>query len=194
MRKRLNRQAMIDAAVAYADERGLDALTLSALARHLGVATPSLYVHVPGGLGELHAALCVRGLVDIADRCRRAATGRAGADALRALAHAQRRYAHDHPALYAATSFAVDHYRDADVRHAADEAAAVAMDVLASSTLEGQARVHAARGIRSAVQGFCALETAGVLALDVSADDSFEWLVDALITKIVSAATPNHAS
>ncbi|GII78942.1 transcriptional regulator [Sphaerisporangium rufum] len=193
MRRRLNRQAVIEAAIAYADEHGLDALTVSALARHLGMAPPSLYAHVPGGLRELRAAICVRGLLDIADRCRRAATGRAGADALRALAHAQRAYARDHPARYAATAFGVDHYQDDDVRRAADEAAAVAADILATCAPDGPARLHAARGIRSAVQGFCALEAAGVFALAVPADDSFAWLVDALVARIVPAAVPGRA-
>ena len=186
MRKRLTRQTTIDGAIAYADEHGIDALSISALARHLGVAAPSLYVHLPGGLRDLRIALSVKGHRDLADRCRRAATGRSGADALRALAHAQRAYAQEHPALYAATSFAVDGYDD-EVRVAADEAAAVTADVLAVGSLTGAARVHAARGIRSAVQGFCALESAGLFALRVSVDESFAWLVDALVTKTMEA-------
>ncbi|MFC4530238.1 TetR/AcrR family transcriptional regulator [Sphaerisporangium dianthi] len=187
MRKRLTRQAIIEAATAYADQHGLDALTLSALARHLDVAAPSLYVHLPGGLRELRASLCVRGHRDIAERCRRAATGRSGAEALHALAHAQRRYAHEHPGLYAATSLVVDGYRDDEVRRAADEAAAVVADVLAAGPDGGEALVHAVRGLRSAVQGFCALEASGVFALDVSADESFAWLVEAVVARVVRA-------
>lgn len=187
MRKRLTRQTTIDGAIAYADEHGIDALSISALARHLGVAAPSLYVHLPGGLRDLRIALSVKGHRDLADRCRRAATGRSGADALRALAHAQRAYAREHPALYAATTFAVDGYDDDEVRLAADEEAAVATDILAVASLSGAARVHAARGIRSAVQGFCALEAAGLFALRVSVDESFAWLVDALVTKTMEA-------
>ncbi|MBB5818816.1 AcrR family transcriptional regulator [Streptosporangium becharense] len=186
MRKGLTRQATIDAAIAYADRHGLDALSISALARHLGVAAPSLYVHLPGGLRELRAALCARGHLDIAERCRRAATGRSGADALRALAHAQRDYARDHPALYAATGLAIDGHGGDEVRRAADEAAAVAADVLATGAFAESSRVHAARGIRSAVQGFCALEAAGMFALDVSVDESFSWLVEALVSGAMS--------
>ncbi|MEV1238775.1 TetR/AcrR family transcriptional regulator [Nonomuraea sp. NPDC050022] len=187
MRKRLTRQTTIDGAIAYADEHGIDALSISALARHLGVAAPSLYVHLPGGLRDLRIALSVKGHRDLAEHCRRAATGRSGADALRALAHAQRAYAREHPSLYAATHFAVDGFDDEEVRSAADEAAAVTVDVLAVGSLTGAALVHAARGIRSAVQGFCALESAGVFALRVSLDDSFAWLVDALVTKAMGA-------
>ena len=70
--------------IVYADEHGIDALSISALARHLGVAAPSLYVHLPGGLRDLRIALSVKGHRDLAEHCRRAATGRSGADALRA--------------------------------------------------------------------------------------------------------------
>ncbi|WP_219470518.1 TetR/AcrR family transcriptional regulator [Nonomuraea rhizosphaerae] len=206
MRKRLTRQTTIEGAIAYADEHGINALSISALARHLGVAAPSLYVHLPNGLKELRAALSVQGHLGLADRCRRAATGRSGADALRAIAHAEREYACAHPALYAATAFAVD---DQEVRRAAEEAAAVTAEVLALGPLTAAVRAHVARGIRSAVHGFCALESAGVLVLRAPADespraddslrtddspraddglrasveDSFAWLVDALVTK-----------
>lgn len=186
MRKGLTRQTTIDTAVEYADRNGLDALSFSALARHLGVSGPSLYAHLPGGIRELRAALCTRGSDEIAARQRRAATGRAGGDALRAMAYAQRDYARVHPALYAATSFAVHYYEDDQVRRSADEAAAVAADVLAAAGVPGVARVHAARAVRSAVQGFCALEAAGVFALDVSLDDSFEWLIDSLVAKAMA--------
>ncbi|PRX99443.1 TetR/AcrR family transcriptional regulator [Allonocardiopsis opalescens] len=190
MRKRLSRQATIDAAVDYADAHGIDALSISALARHLHVSPPSLYVHLPGGIRELRAALCAKGHHEIAHAQRVAATGRSGGDALRAMAHAQRDYARARPALYAATHFAVQGYQDDEVRRSADEAAAVAADILAATGISGPERVHTARAVRSAVQGFCALEAAGVFALKVSADDSFEWLVDALVDRAVrSGAT-----
>lgn len=186
MRKGLTRQTTIDAAVEYADQHGLDALSFSALARHLDVSGPSLYAHLPGGIRELRAALCARGLDEIAARQRHAATGRSGGDALRAMAYAQRDYARTHPALYAATSFAVDSYDDDQVRRSADAAAAVAADILAAGGITGAGQVHAARAVRSAVQGFCALEVAGVFALDVSSDDSFAWLIDSLVAKAMA--------
>ncbi|WP_067975000.1 TetR/AcrR family transcriptional regulator [Nocardiopsis trehalosi] len=190
MRKGLTRKSITDAAADFADEHGLNALTFSALARHLGVAAPSLYAHLPGGITELRAALCARGHDDIAARCRAAATGRSGGDALRALAIAQRAYAREHPGLYAATSFAVDGYDDPEVRRSADAAAAVAADILAATGITGPDRVHAARAVRSAVQGFCALEAAGVFLLDVPADESFAWLLDGLVAQALPSPRP----
>jgi TetR/AcrR family transcriptional regulator, tetracycline repressor protein len=44
----LNREAILDAALALADGNGLDALTMRALGSELGVEAPSLYKHVNG--------------------------------------------------------------------------------------------------------------------------------------------------
>ncbi|WP_149562424.1 TetR/AcrR family transcriptional regulator [Streptomyces cacaoi] len=47
-RPRIGVPRIVDAAVALADEEGLEATTMSAVARRLGVGTMSLYTHVPG--------------------------------------------------------------------------------------------------------------------------------------------------
>jgi len=52
----LTAEAVVAAAGALADERGLDGVTLSELAGRLGVRPPSLYAHV-GGLEDPAAAL-----------------------------------------------------------------------------------------------------------------------------------------
>ncbi|WP_084436503.1 TetR/AcrR family transcriptional regulator [Aldersonia kunmingensis] len=45
---RVNRAQVVDAAVAVADENGLDAVSMRSVARALGVGTMTLYSHVPG--------------------------------------------------------------------------------------------------------------------------------------------------
>lgn len=47
-RRRLNRQRVLDGAIAFADEVGLDALSMRNLAERLGVAPMALYKHVAG--------------------------------------------------------------------------------------------------------------------------------------------------
>ena len=46
MAKGLDRQVIVNAALALLDEDGIDALTLRALAARLGVQAPALYWHV----------------------------------------------------------------------------------------------------------------------------------------------------
>jgi AcrR family transcriptional regulator len=71
-------------AAALVDAEGAEALTLAAVAKRFGVAVPSLYKHV-GGLEDLHARLAVVAARDLGTALRRAATGKAGRDALAAV-------------------------------------------------------------------------------------------------------------
>lgn len=89
------------AAADLADRIGYDALTLSALARELGVKTPSLYAHV-AGLDALRTDLTRLALDELADRAAAALAGRSGRDALHAFADTYRAYAHAHPGRYEA--------------------------------------------------------------------------------------------
>src|SRR5690606_16147986 len=98
----LSRAVVVEEAARLADEVGWDRLTLAALAKRLGIATPSLYKHVESLdalLGEV-ALLSIRELTDV---MRDAAVGRAGGDALRSVCAAYRRYVHEHPGRYAST-------------------------------------------------------------------------------------------
>ena len=174
-RRGLDREQVVDAAVTLADAEGLGAVTLARVANALGVKPPSLYNHVAGRDG-LVRAIALRGLAELTDELRRAATGRAGADALQAVAHAQLAYAREHPGRYAAT-VAAPARGDAEHAAAADEAVAVLTAALAGLGHEGEHGVHAIRALRSAVHGFAAIEAAGGFALAVDRDASFEYLI-----------------
>ena len=52
--------------------------------------------------------------------------------------------------------------------------------VLAGYGLEGDAAIHATRGIRAALHGFAALEAGGGFGMPQSVDESFARLVTAL--------------
>lgn len=60
---RVTRGQVVDAAVAIADERGLDAVSMRAVAKDLGVGTMTLYSHVPGRV-ELVDAMIDRAYAD----------------------------------------------------------------------------------------------------------------------------------
>jgi len=171
----LDRAQVVDAAVAIADVDGLQAVTLARVAAALGVKPPSLYNHI-GGRDALVRAIAVRSLRELTDALRRAATGRAGADALVAVARAQLGYARAHPGRYAAT-VAAPATGDAEHEAVAAEALEVLTAALAGLALEGDDAIHAVRAVRSAVHGFAAIESAGGFALDVDRDASFDYLV-----------------
>jgi AcrR family transcriptional regulator len=177
-RRGLNREQVIDAAIAIADAEGLGAVTLARVAAALGVRSPSLYNHV-GGHEDLLRGVRVRSTRELADALRRAATGRAGADALAAVARAQREFALEHPGRYAAT-VAAPAPGDAEHETAAADAVDVLAAVLGASGTDGDDAIHAIRALRSAVHGFAALEAGGGFGLDVDPDVSFARLVAAV--------------
>jgi AcrR family transcriptional regulator len=181
-RRGLDRAQVVAAAGAIADAEGLDAVTLARVAAALGVRSPSLYNHVAGHDGLLRG-LAAQSTRELARELRRAATGRAGSDAIVAVAAAQRSYALAHPGRYAAT-VAAPARGDAEHEAAAADAVEVLTAVLAGSGLEGDELIHAARALRSAVHGFAALEAAGGFGLAVDRDDSFRRLVGALAAGI----------
>ncbi|WP_113699129.1 TetR/AcrR family transcriptional regulator C-terminal domain-containing protein [Nonomuraea lactucae] len=61
----LSREQIIDAALAFVDERGLDALTMRALAQELGVYPTALYWHV-GTKAQLLSAVSARIFEEVA--------------------------------------------------------------------------------------------------------------------------------
>src|SRR6187200_1098283 len=95
----LSADVLVAEAVRLVDREGAGALTLRALADHFGVAQPSLYKHI-AGLDDLHGRLALVAARDLGTALRRAASGKAGADATAAVARAYLRYARQHPGCY----------------------------------------------------------------------------------------------
>lgn len=167
---------MVDAAVALLDERGADALSLSAVARELGVRTPSLYNHVDG-LDGLRRDVRLRGLERLGDVLQRAAVGRSERDALAAVARAYRTFGREHPGLYALTL--AGGYEDDPSAAAASRVVDTVLAVLRGFGLDGEDALHATRFLRSALHGFVALEQEGAFAMPIDRETSFERLLDA---------------
>ncbi|PWR12760.1 TetR family transcriptional regulator [Micromonospora sicca] len=174
----LTPQTVVREAARLADEVGYDRLTLAALAGRLGVALPSLYKHVKGA-DALHQKLAALATAEIATVLTGAAAGRAGDDALRAVATAYRAYAHRHPGRYPATQRAPDP-ADPDHVAAAERAVGAIYAILFGYGLTGDAAVDATRMFRAAVHGFVTLEAAGGFGLPRDIDRSFDELVAGL--------------
>jgi AcrR family transcriptional regulator len=174
----LSTASVVAAAAGIADADGLDALTLARLATSVGVRTPSLYNHV-ASLDDVRRRVALVALVELGDALRDATVGRAGDDALTAMAHAYRAYARAHPGRYAATQRAPA-AGDDERATAAARAVDVLLAVLRGYGLEGDDAIHAARAVRSALHGFVALESGGGFGIPVALDESFDRMVAAL--------------
>lgn len=174
----LTAERVVVEAAGVADEVGLDRLTLAAVAQRFGVSVPSLYKHVRG-LDGLNRDLSVYAVRELNDVLSSAAVGRAGRDALHAIAAAYRGFAHSHPGLVAA---AVRAPEPGDAEH--EKVAATIVGMLASALgeyhIEGADMIDAIRTLRAAMHGFVTLEASGGFGIPQSVDATFDRLVDAL--------------
>ncbi len=175
----LDPAAVVDAAAQIADAEGLQSVTLARLAAMLGVRAPSLYAHVDG-LEDLRRRLGARGARELAEALGRAAAGRAGADALVAVADAYRAYARTHPGSYAAAQRVRELSKSDEAAEAGGAAVEMVLAVLRGYGLGGVDAIHGARTIRAALHGFVTLEAVGGFAIDLSVDESFRRLVATL--------------
>ncbi len=178
----LDRAAVAKAAGALADEEGLERLSLARVAERLGVRGPSLYNHV-AGLEGVRRELALLGTRELGERMRRVAVGRAGDEALAAIAEAYRSFVKERPGLYAATLRASgsSDVPDPRLRAVEEEVVGVVLAVLAPYGLQGDEALHAVRGLRSIVHGFATLEVAGGFGLALDTDQSFRRLLRTFI-------------
>lgn len=174
----LTTERLTRAGAELADEVGFDRVTVSALARRFDVKAASLYSHLRSSQ-DLKTRIALFALEELADRAAVALAGRAGKDALAALAHVYRDYAREHPGRYDATRMRLDPRTaaaSAGVRHAQ-----MARAVLRGYDLAEPDRTHAVRLLGSVFHGYVSLEAAG--GFGHSAPDAREtWrrILDAL--------------
>ena len=175
----LTRDRVTDTAAEMADEVGLDHLTLAALAVRLGVRQPSLYKHIDS-LAGLHRSIAIQAKSELGAVLARAAVGRSGPDAIRAMSHALRDWALRHPARYEASNVMP---AQGDSEHEAKTLAAIQViaDVLTAYDLQGDDSIDAIRALRSILHGFISLEAAGGFALSADIDRSFDRLIGGFI-------------
>lgn len=165
-----------------ADEVGLENVTMAALAKRLGVRQPSLYKHVVS-LPALRSAIGVRTLTAMAGELARAAVGRAGEDALMAMARAFRAWAKAHPGRYEAVQRAPE---PGDRAYEAAAAGVIELigSVLSAFGLSGDDAIDAIRSLRAAMHGFVSLELLGGFAIPLDVDRSYERLISAVVRSL----------
>ncbi|MEV5333778.1 TetR/AcrR family transcriptional regulator [Streptomyces werraensis] len=174
----LTTERLTQAGATLADEVGFDQVTVSELARRFDVKVASLYSHVRNS-HDLKTRIALLALEELADRAADALAGRAGKDALVALANVYRDYAREHPGRYAAAQFRLDPETaaaGAGVRHAKMTRA-----LLRGYHLDEPDQTHAVRLLGSVFHGYVSIEMGG--GFSHSAPDTEEtWsrVLDAL--------------
>ncbi|HEX5598429.1 MAG TPA: WHG domain-containing protein [Micromonosporaceae bacterium] len=180
----LSTAAVVDAAIDVVDERGMEGLTLAAVAERTGVAAPSLYKHV-SSLAELKALVGVQVMEELTGRLTAAVLGRSGDDAVAVLMRACRDYVLEHPARYAAMP--PDPLHNPALAAAGARLLDVFLAVLRGYGLEGSRAVHATRSLRVIVHGFVSIEAAGGFGLPEDLADTYEHLIRMFLASLHDA-------
>ncbi len=181
-RESLTTELVVETAAGIANEEGLDAITLTRVAKELNASQPALYRHVDS-YDDLIRLLGLRARDELYSRLTDAAVGLSGADAVRAMGQAWRQTVKDLPGLYSAT----DRFPcagDAELEAAVDRIVASLGQALVAFNLSEDDRVHAARTLRSAFHGFAHLEAGDGHPLEQNLDDSFEHMIELLCVGI----------
>jgi AcrR family transcriptional regulator len=169
--------AVVRAAAELADEVGYPNLTMGLLAERLGVRTPSLYKHVTN-LADLQHRIATLAMTELCDVTRDAIAGRAGRQALAALATAFRDYVQRHPGRYRATIGAQLSGHDDPLYQASARVFDTIAAALRDYAVPADRTVHALRTIRVIFHGFAALQAAGGFQWSGDPDETFEWLIN----------------
>lgn len=175
------RRRVIETAAALADRDGFEAVTTTTLAAELGVRPPSLYKHIRS-LDELRGEIQAHAIDALAEALTAAAVGRAGEDAVHAVARAWRAFALRHPGLQDALSrqwaMRADGVVEPGIAAADARVLSVGMRLLEPFKLGRRRSVHALRMLRALISGFTLIERQGGFQLDVEAEDSFTWMIE----------------
>ncbi len=173
----LSLDEIVDAAASLADRDGLSATTLEAVARRLGIKSPSLHYRVNGASG-LRRLLALRANQQIHTALEQAAEA---ADPVRAMCHAYRHFATAHPGLYDATLPAPRPGEDDELYEAGLASVRVVADALADRGVPDDQLIHAVRAIRAALHGFVDNERRGGFGMPEDIEESFTVLLDLLL-------------
>lgn len=172
----LTTAGVVSAGARLADDAGFHNLAMGPLAKRLSVRTPSLYKHV-GGLADLRHRIAVQAMTELGDRVRDAMRGRAGADALAAVAGVFRSYVTAHPGRYAATIGAEVTGPDDPLLKANTRVLDSIAAVLRGYDVDEDKLTHVIWTLRCMLHGFAALQASGGFQWTDDPGDSFDWMI-----------------
>jgi AcrR family transcriptional regulator len=174
----LDRTIITLAAIELANTDGIDQVSLAALAKKLGVRSPSLYNHFQS-LAELKTNIALVGLEKLEQSLIRSVLGKSGSDAIFTFSKQYLAFAKENPGLYEATIQPAT-YPDPHVQAASERLIELILQLLNSFKLEKTKALHFVRGLRSIVHGFASLDRSGGFQMNFDVEESLLFTVKLL--------------
>jgi AcrR family transcriptional regulator len=186
VRRGLDTEIVIDTAEQLVDRDGSTNLTMTGLAKKLGVRTPSLYSHVDS-VDDVLAGVQARAMRALGEDLQRAAMGRTGSDGFRAMAAALRQFAATHPGGY---ELALGEPIDRDAVVAASSAAGAAITAMIHSFGVDEVTPELLFTCVSQLHGVLVLDRAGLFrGASLDLDAIYATAVDLVVHLLTQTAT-----
>ncbi len=180
-------EEVVAAARRLVERDGAEALSMQSVATAIGVRAPSLYKRFPAR-AQLLIAVENEALGELQGVLSAGPSSSEPVTRLRAIARAYRRFAHEHPRLYALIfSGATAH--DERALDARRKAGAPALDAL-SELVGPESALAATRVLTAFMHGFVAMESAGEFRLGPGINDAFQLGLDSILGAFATKAMP----
>lgn len=155
----LNRQIILQASITLIETQGYHNFSMRELAKALNIKAASLYNHIESA-GELLTMISDYA-IELLNQTESTAVGSlTGDDAVRALSHAYRRFAKEHPDLYRVI-LNIFKTHDPKMEQTGMKITLPFLKVLRAYPLDEMQRYHWQRILRSTLHGFISQEAAG---------------------------------
>lgn len=175
-RVRLNTAGVVAAAAELADESGLAAVNIAAVAARLGVQPPALYKHIDGA-DDLLRRIATLAMTEFGDAVRAELQGRSRSDAVAALFAAYQRYIAEHAGRFAAITAMTFGGPEDPFLAAATRVIDSIRAVLAGYGIADADLDHAIRMLRCLTHGFAVLQAANGFQWSNDPDESVDWMI-----------------
>jgi AcrR family transcriptional regulator len=172
----LNTSDVVAAGAELADEAGMAAVTLAALAERLGVKAPALYKHVES-IGDLQHRIATLAMTEFGDALRDTLQGKSGRDAICALFEAMQSYVATHPGSYSAVNAESLRGSNDPLFAATSRVIDSIRAVLSGYGIAADELDHAIRMLRCTLHGYALLQAADAFHWSNDPDETVAWMI-----------------
>jgi AcrR family transcriptional regulator len=180
----LSRQDVIAAAIACIDREGASALSVSRVARELGIKPPAIYKHLESGLALQKGVACRLWGYYLQDCQQKLIGASIPSESLKQIGHFARHFARTHPARAQIMMQTQLQTSDPEAAEIIQQFILFLRQTLGVYDLADHQLIDVMRMVNAAIYGFITIEQAGLMTLERSTDRSFEVMLEALMVAI----------